>query len=53
MVAISWSPSIRPPFSPTSTTPVGIAVERDADVGIVRHDVLLQQRRDGSSRSCR
>ena len=33
--------------------PVGVAVEREADVGAARDHRLLQQLRDGSSRSRR
>ena len=49
ITASSWSPSIRWPFSSTIDHAVGVAVERDADIGA--HLAHLARERLGRGRA--
>jgi hypothetical protein len=47
---MSWSPSTICALLVDDDDAVGVAIERDADVGAHFVHLLLQRRRDGSSR---
>ena len=51
--AISWSPSVMPPHFVGDDDPVGIAVEREADVGAAGEHGFAQQLAGWSTRSRR